>query len=383
MKAKIITIFFIAFIFGFGIAGLIISDRDFSDMENRTLAQSPEVDTESIMNGEFQDKLESYLSDQMPLRDGLYSLKVDYERLMLKTYQNGVYFADDGYLIQEYTENQAQIDKNVGFINTFAQKVDVPVTFMLVPTASSVLSDKLPAGCLNDDQMKTVERVKGELDGSINFVCPYDELKEAANGVEEEVQVFYRTDHHWNANGAAEGYLTLMKSLGLQPSKAYLSGAYDYQTIKREFYGTLYSKAPSALQKADTFFAPTNPAGQYSVEFAKPQEDPGTLAGMYDLTRLETKDKYATLFGGNFSHFTIHSNAENDERILVIKDSYANAVLPYLADSFSTIDVVDLRYYHMEAQTVSELVKSEGITRVILLYNVDFINSDNNFLWLD
>lgn len=362
------------FIFGFAVAGLVISDRDFSDMENRLLAQPPEVNTEAVMNGEFQDKLETYLSDQMPLRDNLYSLKVDYERLMLKSFQNGVYFCDDGYLIQEY-EQSPQTDKNVTYINAFVQKVDVPVTFMLVPTASSVLSDKLPAGCLNDDQLETVNRVRDGLDDKINFFCPIEKLKMTS----QKYQVFYRTDHHWTAQGAYAGYEELMKALGKEPAAA----SYEYDTISGDFYGTLYSKAPSAFQKADKFTAPQNPSGEYTVEFAKQQEDPHTLVGMYDLTKLETKDKYATLFGGNFSHYTIHSNAVNDEHILVIKDSYANAVLPYLADSFSTIDVVDMRYYHMEAQTVSELIRSEGITQVIMLYNVDFLNSDNNFLWLD
>lgn len=379
IKAKIITVFFVLFIFGFALAGLVIKDREFSDMENRLLAQSPEVNSETILNGEFQDKLESYLADQMPLRDELFSLKVDYERIMLKTHQNGVYFCDDGYIIQDYKENRAQLDKNTGYINSFVQKVDVPVTFMLVPTASSVLSCKLPVGCMNDDQLETVMYVKNALDEKISFVCPTERLVDAS----KNVQVFYRTDHHWNANGAAEGYLALMDAIGEKPSEVYLSGGYDYDTFKGEFYGTLYSKAPSAIQRADTFYAPKNPDGNYNVEFAKEQENPKTLIGMYDVTKLEEKDKYATLFGGNYSHITIHSNAKNDERILVIKDSYANAVLPYLADSFSTIDVVDMRYYHMEEKTVSELIKSTGASRVIMLYNVDFFNSDNNFLWLD
>ena len=375
IKAKIISIFFLVFIFGFGIAGLVMKDREFSDMENRMLAQSPEIDTDTVLKGEFQDKLETYLSDQMPLRDRLYALKVDYERLMMKTYQNGVYFADDGYLIQEYKENPVQINKNVTYINDFVKNVDVPVTFMLVPTATAVLNYKLPEGCLNDDQRSSIDLVKDGLDGKINFISPYTEL----NSASERNQVFYRTDHHWTEQGAHVGYEALMKALGKEPAQP----DYEYETFSGEFYGTLYSKAPSALQEADTFRAPKNPDGEYKVEFAKEQEDPKTLIGMYDVTKLETKDKYATLFGGNFSHFTIKSNAANDERILVIKDSYANAVLPYLADSFSTIDVIDMRYYHMEQQTVSELIKAEGITQVVLLYNMDFFNSDNNFLWLD
>ena len=375
MKAKIITLTFLLFIFGFGIAGLVLKDREFSDMENRMLAQSPEVTYDAVMKGEFQDKLENYLSDQMPLRDGLYSLKVDYERLMMKTYQNGVYFADDGYLIQEYKENPVQIGRNVQYINGFAQNVDVPITFMLIPTATAILDDKLPAGCLNDDQMESIDKVRASLDSKIELIVPDEKLKSAA----QSEQVFYRTDHHWTAQGAYAGYEALMEALGRPKAHS----KYEYNTFRGKFYGTLYSKAPSAMQEADKFTAPKNIEGSYAVSFAKEQENAHLLIGMYDPTKLETKDKYATLFGGNFSHFTIHSNAQNKERILVIKDSYANALLPYLADSFATIDVIDMRYYHMEEQTVSELIKSEGISQVVLLYNMDFLNSDNNFLWLD
>lgn len=383
MKAKIITLTFLLFIFGFGIAGLVLDDREFSDMENRLLAQSPEVTYDAVMKGEFQDKLESYLSDQMPMRDGLYSLKVDYERLMMKTYQNGVYFADDGYLIQEYKENPAQISRNVQYINDFAQNVDVPITFMLVPTATAILSDKLPAGCLNDDQMKSIDKVRESLDSKINLVVPDKKLREKAEDGEQ--QLFYRTDHHWTDYGAAYGYYELYQALMPERAAADLSagGAIHTDDKGYEFYGTLYSKAPSAFQQADTFYLPSHLARKCYVTFAKKQEDPGTLVGMYDLTKLETKDKYAALFGGNFSHFTIHSDAGNKERILVIKDSYANAVLPYLAEIYSEIDVIDMRYYHMEQQTVSELIKSEGVSQVVLLYNMDFFNSDNNFLWLD
>ena len=69
--------------------------------------------------------------------------------------------------------------------------------------------------------------------------------------------------------------------------------------------------------------------------------------------------------------------------MLILKDSYANAMLPYLANQYSDLSVVDMRYYHFEEQTVSELVKNEGIDRVILIYNMDFINSDDNFIWLE
>ena len=57
-------------------------------------------------------------------------------------------------------------------------------------------------------------------------------------------------------------------------------------------------------------------------------------------------------------------------------------MMPYLAEQYSDLTVVDMRYYHFEEQTVSELVKNENIDRVIMIYNMDFVNSDDNFIWL-
>lgn len=86
--------------------------------------------------------------------------------------------------------------------------------------------------------------------------------------------------------------------------------------------------------------------------------------------------------GGNFAEVKISTNAQNKEKVLVLKDSYANAFMPFLADSYSEITMIDLRYYHFAENTVSELIEKNGIDRVILLYNMDFINSDQNFIWL-
>ena len=67
----------------------------------------------------------------------------------------------------------------------------------------------------------------------------------------------------------------------------------------------------------------------------------------------------------------------------MLKDSYANAAMQFLADQYSEITMIDLRYYHMQEKSVSELAKELGAERVIMLYNMDFLNEDNNFVWLN
>ena len=106
----------------------------------------------------------------------------------------------------------------------------------------------------------------------------------------------------------------------------------------------------------------------------------------YDITDtsyLTKKDKYASYLGGNFAQLKITSDSaeRGKEKILVLKDSYANSMVQYLADKFDEVYMVDLRYSHFDA--VSEMVEKYGIDRVLLVYNVDFINEDTNFIWLE
>ena len=48
------ALIFTVFIFGFLIASLVLSDRTFSDMENRNLAEFPKISGETVLSGDFK-----------------------------------------------------------------------------------------------------------------------------------------------------------------------------------------------------------------------------------------------------------------------------------------------------------------------------------------
>ena len=174
-------------------------------------------------------------------------------------------------------------------------------------------------------------------------------------------------------NGAYIGYTELCKALGVNPMS---KEDYNINIASTEFYGTLYSKAPVFNQKSDSILLYENPDGEYKVEYLDENTEDDSV---YTYDNLNIKDKYTVYLDGNHSILKITSNAENTEPILVIKDSYAHSLLPLLADTYSEIHVIDLRYYH---QSVSEYAGENGITKIIYINNVDFISTDNNFLWL-
>ena len=75
LKNYIMIVCFLLFIFGFAVASFISEDREFSENENRYLQQAPEFSWKKLEKGEFTSDIESYMSDQIFMKDQLLSLK--------------------------------------------------------------------------------------------------------------------------------------------------------------------------------------------------------------------------------------------------------------------------------------------------------------------
>jgi len=90
--------------------------------------------------------------------------------------------------------------------------------------------------------------------------------------------------------------------------------------------------------------------------------------GFYDRSYLEGKDKYGALIGGNNGRVRI-TDTENPDKptLLLIKDSFAHAAVPYLAEHFQ-LEILDLRYWR---GSTSELAVEIGADQVLILTGLD------------
>ena len=185
---------------------------------------------------------------------------------------------------------------------------------------------------------------------------------------------YYLTDHHWNDSGAYAAVNSYLHQSGQLDESSQLTSCSGSGI---GFYGTLYSKAPVSFADADEF--------RYDEKLCKAETEwvnEGKISdSIIDSSFLDRKDKYAAYFGGNFAQIRIRTG-HGGGKVLILKDSYANAAMPFLMQQYSEITMIDLRYYHMQEKTVSELCGELGIDRVIMLYNLDFLNEDRNFVWL-
>ncbi|BBF44990.1 hypothetical protein lbkm_3730 [Lachnospiraceae bacterium KM106-2] len=372
MKAYIRTAIFLILVFGVAVFTIVKPQKKFSSNENRYLQQRPSFSLTSFQEGNFSKEYESYVTDQFPYRDQWIELKVNIERMMQRKDVNGVYFGKDNYLIAKHSEKDFEpelINKNINRLNKFIKNssdmLKNPINVMLVPTSSQVLVDKLPMFAAPYDQDRLMEQMKQSLQGEkVSFLDMTETLKQ-----HQKEYIYYRTDHHWTTLGAYYSYCEWAKRNGFNPVS---DKDYKIQKATDEFFGTTYSKVNVPV-KADSIKLYEFPALKCEVKINDGEKKKDSL---YDKEYLEQKDKYATFLGGNHAYVTIDTNVKNGRTLLVIKDSFAHSFIPFAANHYEKIVMIDYRYFNGSTKKVME---DQKVTDVLVLYNTVNFAQDKYF----
>lgn len=363
---------FIVFVGSMALANILKKDEKFSELENRYLSEVPKLSLDSVVNREYGQKVESYISDQFPGRNFFVAMKGGIDSLSGKRDRNGVFIGTDGQLLQDFHMRPEEETKAKALaVNQFSNRYsDLNISFMLVPTATKILQDKLPKNAPVDDEEEYINNFKAQLDFNIKFVDTCEALKAASNEY-----LYYRTDHHWTSRGAYEAYKELCKSLELEAKN---QQDFDIKPVTESFYGSLSSKIASEHSEPDrveVYFPKKD--GEVVVTYVDEQKK---LPSLYDSVKLDEKDKYQVFTGGNHPRLNIKSMGNPEKKLLLIKDSYANAMLPFLIFNYGEIEVIDLRYF---TDDLDKVIESKGITDVLFLYNVNTFNEDDSILNLE
>ena len=378
-----ITALFCAFIGVFLAANAVSPDRAFSEMENRNLEQLPKVDfgtpeklfrDGNFFNGEFMRDFETYTTDQFVGRDFWVGLKSSTERALGKKENNNVYFADQDTLITRFDQPDAgDVTDNLNYVNNFVENVDIPVVFSLIPTQACIWADRLPEGAPNASQTDLLSQAQGAVSGA-TWADVYTPLME-----HKGEDIFYRTDHHWTSLGAYYGYTGLAQALGYTPVPL---SDYDATVRSTEFYGTVFSSSGVRWVRPDTIttYVPEDGITVVSHTYdnaGNPVEEPREL---YVESFLSVKDKYSMFLGGNQS-LGVVKNANNPDgpKLLILRDSYADSLVPFLTAHYSEIHLIDPRYYHL---SVKDYVEQNGIDQALVLYSVPNFVTDQNLFWI-
>jgi hypothetical protein len=381
LKQKLIknmtVVIFVGVVFIVSIINFIKPDKVFSESENRFLAKKPEFSFEALFNRKYTSAVEAYITDQFIWRDVFVGVKTQTEYFSGRKDTNGVYFSKDGYLIEKHDNTKIEnellnrnIDRLYEFMKTTSNKLGHNrVSVILVPTASNILKDKLPAYATQFDQDTMIDTIKqGMKQGKFLDLRPVLDKHSSE-------YIYYKTDHHWTTNGAYYAYAAWCDEMDTYGMK---KEDFDIKIATKEFYGTIYSKARLSSTKPDDIYTyvPKQPM-TYKVNYNMGSKITNTL---YENEFLKKRDKYALFIGGNNPVIQINSSTQNGKKLLIIKDSFAHCFAPFVANDFEEVHMLDLRYVNM---SVESYMAQNGITDVMVLYNTINFATETNLIKLN
>lgn len=369
------AVVFLIFIYGMALWFLFSPKTDYSSSEKRYLQKFPDANVEKVLSGDFGSEFETFFADRFPQRNTWVGINAYTTLAEGNNGASGVYNCKNGYLINKPVSTDNNLDKNVGAVVDFAKSIDAPTTVMLVPSTGYIADDVLPTfhDKYNDDE--DISKISSMLSKEkIGFVDLRERFKsEYKNGS----QLYYKTDHHWTTKGAYTGYQELCKALGITPI--------DDSTLKKDsypdFYGTTYSSSGFWLTPPDNIEIWSNPKNSDKNISVKITEGANvkTSGSMYFTDHLKEDDKYPVFIDGNHALTEITNTNAKNGTILLIKDSFSHSLAPFLAENYSKVVLVDLRYYK---ESVSDLVTTYNPEQVVVLYGIDNLATDTDIVWL-
>jgi len=371
---QITAICFITFVAVLLALFLILPDKTYSVAEKRNLEQFPAFSLENLVSGDFMNRMEDYSEDQFPYRDQMMSFKSGLLSFLGQKESQNVYLCEGDRLAEKFIHPGAEdtagkIQAIASFVDRYTgeNKKNAPrFYFLLAPTACSVYQESLPKYANSDLQETYYEELATRLQGKLQMISLWETFSEK----KETMNLYYRTDHHWTTQGAYAAYQWLAQEMDLPASISY-----EFFVASNSFRGSLLAKSGFSISTPDEMEIGVPNAEELLYTVTNVTSGTKT-SSVYVTEKLSSDDPYQVFLGGNYPLLQIETEVYTERKLLVIKDSYANALIPYLLADFSQITVVDPRYYYDDL----DALMGANYTDVLFLYNINTFSTDNSLV---
>ena len=399
----LLSILFLSIIYLGGLLFIILPHDKVSVNEKRSLSPFPILTSNNYLTGKYTDSIDFYYSDNFLFRDHLIALsnklkeKRGIKNLDIKIYtknekagnlieknkiENNIKAADTINILNNDNEYQniksvivyknralqmfsgskkvaASFSKLMGeYKLTFP---DVNVYCMAVPVGGDFY---LPNNINKNNEIKFIDALYASLVNGVIPIRAYESLKPH---YKEYLQ--FNTDHHWTGRAAYYAYEAFCNTIGIsQVPMEKLN-----RKVIKGFLGTLYyyTLSPELKNNKDSVEYFKIPYETKTVYYTKNSTTP--VKGNLYAESARGGNSYGVFLGGDFPLIKIVSSIKDNKKILVLKDSYGNAFVPYLASHYEEIYVIDYRYYE---GGVKNLVKNNNITDILFAHNVFMFNTN-------
>ena len=392
----------------------------YSALEKRELAKFPLLTIDNLKSGKFTKSVSSWFSDSEPYRDMFMSMNMREKEAISVSFadEKVTYHAsadaedesgpsDEELEIGERTvgkyKNNITAEENAKIANKgiiivgkgnevralmayggssrggvdYAQSANeykkvfgpnVNVYCMVIPTAVDFYCPDKAKGCSNEEQ-PTINNIYAHLGKEVHAVDVYTAL-----GKHVAENIFLRTDHHWAPLGAFYAALQFSKvaKVPFKPLSCY------ERRVVHGYVGSMYGYSHDiSLKNAPedfVYYVPKNVKYEtYYTDYIinKNYEVIGEGKKHKGIFFYKYKDgsggAYCTFMGGDTRITHVKTGVKNHRRVMILKDSFGNALPGYLFYSFEEIHVVDYRYF---TKNMRRYVADNKITDILFANNI-------------
>ena len=239
---------------------------------------------------------------------------------------------------------------------------EVNVCSMVIPTSVDFYNPDDYKG-YSELQKDKIEYVEKELSSSgITNIKVYDVLKSHT-----DEPIYARTDHHWMPLGAYYAAEKFCKDLKLT-----ISPLDKYKAVTcPDYVGSMYyysedEKLNNDPEDYTVYYSPN--ASKLETSYYDRKYSNGYDGNLFIVS--DASSYYLTFLGGDDKMTHIKTDVKNGRNLVVIKESYGNALIPFLTEAFENIYVIDLRYCEINAVDFCKKVKATDLLFANCAYTV-------------
>lgn len=343
----------------------------------------------------FADEVQQrYLSDSFVSKHYFVNLNGLFARLTGRRTLNNVVKLNNGVLSEAVNDiNMASLANGLVDFSDYLNNQNIPFLYVQMSYKESLDGRSFPEG-VSTYGNKNADGLLSQL--SAEGIKTLDLRPLLAQTPEMLEQYFYKTDHHWNADGAFVAFREILNYL----YELFPDGNIDLtyaQTDQWERHSIDDWFLGSRGKRVGIYFGGTDPLIWYTPKFETEMSCSIPKNGSLfrgDFTAANIREKYIekkNYFGDNSYCVYIggdyplvqhrNRNAPSPLKVMMIKDSFSLPLQAYLSTVFQEIDVVDPR--HFSECTVAEYVERTDPDVVILGMNPSsFTTKAYRNLWM-
>ncbi len=281
----------------------------------------------------------------------------------------------DNAAYEYYNFVQAQADNYTATLNRAADQLEgiSTVYSIIVPNSMGIcVPDSVREQAGSSDQKAAIDYMNSCLAGDVVQIPVYDVL--LRHYLEGEY-LYFRSDHHWTALGAYRAYEQFAAAAGFTPTPLDTYTEHTYEGFLGTFYNS--TKSEAMANTPDTVYAYEAPSTN-NIHITTRELSDWLYLVVANVDNSAAGNKYGTFIGGDNPYSYIENpNLSDGSAVMVVKESYGNAFVPFLIENYQYVYVVDYRYISdVDSRHLAELCSDLNVKDVLFLNTISTTRSE-------